>query len=47
MHKWSYYFVAQGCCGILDQWMMNGMMESINDVVDFADKLIRNTLKQF
>lgn len=43
--KWLYYFIAQGCSGILDQWMSAGMAEPIEEVVGFADKLVQNTLK--
>ena len=44
---WLYYFTAQGCSGILNQWIKNGMIEPINDVADFADKLVQSTSKQF
>lgn len=44
---WLYYFIAQGCSGILAQWIKNGMIEPINEVADFTDKLIQNTLSQF
>lgn len=43
--KWLFYFIAQGCSGILSQWIENGMKEPINEVTIFADKLIQNTLK--
>lgn len=45
--KWLYYFIAQGCSGILDQWIISGMVEPIDEVVDFAEKLLQHTLKQF
>lgn len=45
--KWLFYFIAQGCSGILSQWMENGMVEPISEVADFADKIIQNTLKSF
>ncbi len=44
---WLYYFIAQGCSGILTQWIKNGMVEPINEVADFTDKLIQNILAQF
>ena len=44
--KWLYYFVAQGCSGILNQWICSGMSEPIHEVVDFTDKLVENTIKQ-
>lgn len=41
--KWLYYFAAQGCCGILGQWIQNGMKERVEDVADFTEKLIAHT----
>lgn len=41
---WLYYFIAQGCSGILNQWIKNGMTEPINEVTNFTDKLIQNVL---
>lgn len=38
--EWLYYFTAQGCCGILERWIANGMRESAEEVADFADRLI-------
>lgn len=43
--KWLFYYIAQGCSGILSQWMENEMKEPISEVTDFADKLIQNTLQ--
>lgn len=43
--KWLYYFIAQGCSGILEQWINTGMTEPIDEVVAFADKLLQNILK--
>ncbi len=42
--KWLYYFLARGCSGILGQWLADGMGDPVEDVVDFADRLIQNTL---
>lgn len=42
--KWLYYFVAQGCGSVLDQWIAGGMAESIPEVVDFMDRLVQSTL---
>lgn len=42
---WLFYFIAQGCSGILSQWMEHKMVEPVDEVADFADKLIKNTLK--
>lgn len=43
--KWLFYFIAQGCSGILSQWIENGMVEPISEVAAFTDKLIQNTLR--
>lgn len=41
---WLFYFIAQGCSGILNQWMENEMKDPISEVTAFTDKLIQNTL---
>ena len=38
--EWLYYFAAQGCCGILERWIRSGMKERVEEVADFADRLI-------
>lgn len=43
--KWLYYFIAQGCSGILSQWLIGGMAEPIEEVVNFADRLLENVLR--
>lgn len=43
--KFFFYFVAQGCSGILSQWLENGMTEPVSEVAGFADKLVQSTLK--
>lgn len=43
--RWLFYFIAQGCSGILSQWMESGMAEPIEEVADFTDKLIQNTIE--
>ncbi len=45
--KWLYYFIAQGYSGILNQWMKDGMIEPVDEVVKFADCLLQNILRQF
>lgn len=40
--SWIYYFIAQGCSGILNQWIEQGMNEPISEVAGFADRLIQN-----
>lgn len=46
-NEWLFRFIAQGCNGILNQWIQNGMQESISEVTDFAYKLIQNILTKF
>lgn len=43
--KWLFYFIAQGCSGILSQWIESGMEEPISEVTAFTDKLVQNTMK--
>lgn len=43
--RWFYYFLAHGCSGILNQWITGGMVESINEVVDFTNRLIQNNIQ--
>lgn len=38
--EWLYYFVANGCNGILMDWIKNGRQESIEETVRFAGNLI-------
>lgn len=45
--EWLYYFTAQGCCGILERWIYSGMEESVEEVADFADRLIAAVREQF
>lgn len=43
--EWLYYFSAQGCSGILNRWISGGMREGVEEVSDFAQKLIEATTK--
>lgn len=45
--KWLFYFAAQGCSGILTQWLKGGMTEPISDVADFADSLMQKIFEIF
>lgn len=38
--EWLYYFVAEGCNGVLNQWILSGMATPIDDVISFTDMLI-------
>lgn len=42
---WLFYFIAQGCSGVLGQWMEGGMEEPVGEVADFMDRLIQNIQK--
>ena len=42
--EFLFYFIAQGCSGILTQWLTNGMETPIEEVADFTEKLINNAL---
>lgn len=44
--EYLYYFLANGCSGILTQWVSGGMETPINEVADFAERLIGNTVKE-
>ena len=38
--RWLYFFIAEGCNGVLSQWLNDGMSESISYVVDFLQSII-------
>lgn len=38
--SWLYYMIAEGCNGVLNQWMKDGMTEPIEDVVRFLERII-------
>lgn len=38
--EWLYYFIAEGCNGILNQWMTDGMKEDPEEIVNFIDKVV-------
>ena len=40
--EWMYFFLAEGCNGVLNRWIINGMREDIGDVVRFLTELIDN-----
>lgn len=44
--RWLYYFVAQGCSGIISQWMQQGMQEPVEEVEAFIGKLMQEILRQ-
>lgn len=44
--RWLYYFVAQGCRGIISQWMQQGMQEPVEEVEGFAAKLVQGVMER-
>ncbi|MCF0140531.1 MAG: TetR/AcrR family transcriptional regulator [Mogibacterium sp.] len=38
--EWLYYFIAEGCNGVLNRWMAGGSVSSIDEVIDFVEKII-------
>ena len=42
--EWAYRFAANGCNGIINQWISEGMKEPISEVADFAEQLVVNAL---
>lgn len=42
---WIYIYTAQGSSGILQYWISDGMREAPQDVADFIEQLISNTLE--
>ena len=42
--EFLFYFIAQGCSGILTQWLTHGMEMPIEEVADFTEKLINNAI---
>ncbi len=38
--EWIYYFIAEGCNGILTRWLMSGMTMPIDEVVDFTRNIV-------
>lgn len=37
---WLYYFIAEGCNGVLNKWLEGNMAEDIEDVVTFLNEMI-------
>ncbi|OUZ16458.1 hypothetical protein A5868_001379 [Enterococcus sp. 12F9_DIV0723] len=37
---WLYYFVANGCAGILSYWINTGMKENTKEMADYISKMI-------
>lgn len=38
--KWMFFFIGEGCNGILKQWIDGGMKESTEQVADFCTALV-------
>lgn len=43
--EWMYYFIANGCNGMLMNWIQNGRKESIEEMVAFAGLLVESINK--
>ncbi len=44
-HALIYVYIAQGCSGILNYWISNGLKESPKEISEFISHLIGSTLK--
>ena len=44
-HALIYVYIAQGCSGILNYWISNGLKESPKEISGFISHLIGSTLK--
>lgn len=42
---WIYFFMLEGCNGIINSWIGGGMATPIDDVVDFTQQLAKNLLQ--
>ena len=45
-NEWLFRFIAQGCNGILNQWIAGGMREPISEVADFTEQLVKNVVSK-
>lgn len=45
IQAWLFHFIADGCIGVLVKWIETGMVRPIDDVLEFADKLITDINK--
>ena len=42
-----FFFMGEGCNGILQQWIDGGMKESTDQVADFCTALVKTLNKNF
>lgn len=42
--KWLYYYITTGCGAVLGYWFTSGMKESPEEMCDFVEQLVKNTL---
>lgn len=42
---WLYYFLANGCAGVLSQWLNTGMQEKPEDMAVYLESLINKLLR--
>jgi len=38
--EWLYFFLAEGCNGVFNRWLVGGMKEDVDEVVAFLGKVI-------
>ena len=43
---WVYQFIANGCNGILNKWISDGMKEPISEVAEFVEVLVKSSLSK-
>lgn len=43
---WLYVYLAQGISGVISCWIAEGMVEPPEQVADFAERLVENTLRE-
>lgn len=42
--EWDYYFLANGCAGILSHWINNGMKENTKELSEYISQLINKVV---
>ena len=42
--QWLYHYISIGCSGVINCWFSNGMKESPEELCEFLETILRNTL---
>lgn len=42
--EWAYYFLANGCAGVLSHWINNGMKEDTEELSEYISQLINKVV---